>query len=93
LFEILERTVESFDEIWSICGKAQVAEPIQFELLDKRLSDLENLMKKHLIYDINEEKDLKGNKKCNLQITFGPLSIIVVKSVSHQRKIQNGNKQ
>jgi hypothetical protein len=48
------------DELYTLCGKAEMREPLDFMYLEKNVAKLENLLKHHLIYNIYGNEDKKG---------------------------------
>ena len=48
------------DELYTLCGKAEMREPLDFMYLEKNVAKLENLLKHHLIYNIYGDEDKKG---------------------------------
>ena len=60
IYEILVFAIKSMDELHTICGRAEIREPIQFEELERNVAELEISLKTKLIKNINGDVDTKG---------------------------------
>lgn len=59
-FEILIFAIKCLDELYTLCGRAEMRQPIDFAELERNVADMEDVLKHHLIYNIHGFKDTKG---------------------------------
>ena len=59
-FEVLINAVKIMDELYTLCGRAEMRGPLDFIDLERNVTELEKVLKHNLIYNIHGHVDTKG---------------------------------